>query len=186
MNQILNLPNCLTGARFALAGYLAALLARPQTTGTALTACLVFSLAAASDWLDGYLARRYQKETVFGKLMDPLADKVLVATALIMLLPLGRLPAALALVILCRELIVTGLRGVAATAGIVVAASGLGKVKSTLQYVALGLLIFPDDLWPRLGLARIGLWCLYLAAALTVWSGIDYFVRLRQLFFGRS
>ncbi|HEB49611.1 MAG TPA: CDP-diacylglycerol--glycerol-3-phosphate 3-phosphatidyltransferase, partial [Desulfobulbus sp.] len=125
VNRVLNLPNLITAARFVLAGCLAALLATEQTTLIASISWLVFVVAAASDWVDGYFARRYQSITVLGKLMDPLADKVLVATALIMLIPLGLIPAWLALLILCRELMVTGLRGVASAAGIVVAASGL-------------------------------------------------------------
>jgi CDP-diacylglycerol--glycerol-3-phosphate 3-phosphatidyltransferase len=142
----------------------------------------VFSIAACTDWVDGYVARRYGAVTVLGKLMDPLADKVLVATALIMLIPLGRLPAWITLVILSREMLVTGLRGVASSSGIVVAASGLGKLKSIMQYIGLGTLIFPLDLLPIPHLHQIGLVLLYIALILTVWSGLDYFYKLRRVF----
>ncbi len=183
VNRVLNLPNLITAARFVLAGCLAALLATEQTTLIASISWLVFVVAAASDWVDGYFARRYQSITVLGKLMDPLADKVLVATALIMLIPLGLIPAWLALLILCRELMVTGLRGVASAAGIVVAASGLGKIKSIVQYIALGTLIFPARLVPFIPhLHTIGLAFLYLALVLTIWSGLDYFYKLRRVF----
>ena len=111
-----------------------------------------------------------------------MADKVLVATALIMLIPLGRLPAWLALLILCREMIVTGLRGIAASSGIVVPASGMGKIKSVVQYVGLGTLIFPLDLLPLPFLHRLGLMIVYVALVLTIWSGIDYFLKLKDLF----
>ncbi len=99
-----------------------------------------------------------------------------------MLIPLGRLPAWIALVILSREMMVTGLRGLASSSGIVVSASGLGKIKSTLQYIGLGILIFPLDLLPIPYLHQIGLVVLYVALVLTVWSGLDYFYKLRQVF----
>ena len=114
--------------------------------------------------------------------MDPLADKVLVTAALIMLIPLGRLPAWVALVILSREMMVTGLRGVASASGVVVAASGLGKIKSIMQYIGLGTLIFPLGLLPIPYLHQIGLGLVYVALVLTVWSGLDYFYKLRSVF----
>ncbi len=180
--KVLNLPNLITGCRFILSGCLMVLLLQEQTTNMALISWLVFSIAAGSDWIDGYFARRYESITVLGKLMDPLADKVLVTTALIMLIPSGKLPAWLALIILCREIVVTGLRGVASSRGIVVAASGLGKWKSTVQYVGLGTLIFPLGVLPIPYLHQIGLAILYVALVLTVWSGFDYFYALRRVF----
>jgi len=182
VNQVFNLPNTITSIRFLLAALLAWMLMLEQTVWMAFFSWLVFALAACSDWVDGYFARRYKSETVLGQLMDPLADKVLVATALIMLIPLGRLPAWLALLILCREVIVTGLRGVAASSGIVVPASGMGKIKSIVQYVGLGTLIFPLDLLPLPFLHRAGLMIVYIALVLTIWSGIDYFLKLKDLF----
>ena len=176
------MPNLITAARFLLTGLLAVLLMFEQTTFMAFFAWLVFSIAAGSDWVDGYVARRYEAVTVLGKLMDPLADKVLVAAALIMLIPLGRLPAWIALVILSREMLVTGLRAVASTSGIVVAASGLGKIKSIMQYIGLGTLIFPLGVLPIPYLHQIGLGLVYVALVLTVWSGIDYFYKLRRVF----
>lgn len=172
----------ITGSRFILSGCLMLLLLQEQTTSIALFSCLVFTVAAVSDWVDGYFARRYEAITVLGKLMDPLADKVLVATALIMLIPSGKLPAWVALIILWREITVTGLRGAASSAGIVVAASGLGKFKSTLQYIGLGVLIFPLGVLPIPYLHHIGMAIIYLALLLTIWSGVDYFYKLRRLF----
>ncbi len=180
--RILNLPNIITGGRFLLSAGLMLLLMLPQSSGIAFLAWLVFSLAAVSDWIDGYFARRYQSVTVLGKMMDPLADKVLVATALIMLIPLDRIPAWMALVILIREFVVTGLRGVASSSGIVVAASQLGKLKSTTQYLGLGFLIFPEDLLPIPALYQIGMAIMYVALVFTVWSGIEYFYDLRRVF----
>ncbi len=182
-SKIFNLPNLITGGRFLLSGCLMLLLLLEQTPDTALVAFWVFAIAAGSDWIDGYFARRYKSETVLGKLMDPLADKVLVTTALVMLIPLGRVPAWLALIILCREIVITGLRGVASSsAGIVVAASGLGKIKSIIQYLGLGTLIFPLGVLPIPYLHHIGLAILYVALVITIWSGIDYFYKLRRVF----
>jgi CDP-diacylglycerol--glycerol-3-phosphate 3-phosphatidyltransferase len=157
-----------------------------QTVSIALLSWLIFLIAAGSDWVDGYVARRYKSETVLGKLMDPLADKVLVSTALIMLIPLNRLPAWLVLLILCRELIITGLRGIAASAGIVVAASGLGKLKSIVQYIGLGTLIFPMGLVPFPALHDLGLMIVYLSLGLSIWSGLDYFLKLKDVFLASS
>lgn len=178
----LNLPNLITGFRFILAGILALLLMLEQTRSMAFFSWLIFSLAACSDWVDGYFARRYDSVTALGKLMDPLADKILVTTALIMLIPLDRLPAWVALVILSREILITGLRGVASAEGVVVAASGLGKIKSIVQYIGLGTLIFPLGVLPVPYLHQIGLIIVYIALILTVWSGADYFYKLRKVF----
>lgn len=177
-----NLPNLITGFRFILAGVLAIFLMVEQTRIIGLLSFLVFSVAAISDWVDGYLARRYESITPLGKLMDPLADKILVATALIMLVPLERIPAWIALTIIVREILVTGLRGMASSAGVVVAASGLGKIKSTLQYIGLGILIFPASLLPVFCLHNFALIIVYVATVLTIWSGIDYFYKLRKIF----
>lgn len=177
-----NLPNLITGFRFILAGVLAIFLMIEQTRIIGIFSFLVFLIAAISDWVDGYLARRYKSITLLGKLMDPLADKILVATALIMLIPLERIPAWVALIIIVREILITGLRGMASSAGIVVAASDLGKIKSTLQYIGLGILIFPAALFPLPHLHLIGLIIIYAAMFLTIWSGIDYFYKLRKLF----
>jgi len=181
-SKIVNLPNLITGSRFILSGCLMLLLLLEQTRDIALISWLVFSIAAGSDWIDGYFARKYKAVTVLGQLMDPLADKVLVTTALIMLIPTGKLPAWLALIILCREIVVTGLRGVASSSGVVVAASSLGKWKSTIQYIGLGTLIFPLGVLPIPYLHQIGLAILYMALVLTVWSGVDYFYKLRRIF----
>jgi CDP-diacylglycerol---glycerol-3-phosphate 3-phosphatidyltransferase len=180
--KVLTVPNLITGGRFLLAALLAILLTWEQGTGLAFLSWLVFTVAAVSDFIDGYYARKYEVVTVLGKLMDPLADKVLVATALIMLIPIGELPAWIALVILCREMLVTGLRGVASASGVVVAASSLGKYKSITQYLGLGTMIFPADLLPIPHLHQIGLAIMYVALVLTIWSGIDYFYKLRRVF----
>jgi CDP-diacylglycerol--glycerol-3-phosphate 3-phosphatidyltransferase len=172
-----NLPNTITLLR---TGVVPVLLFVPLVEGTRSGSQLVawlFIVAALTDLLDGWLARRGAQVTRIGKLLDPLADKLLVATALVVLLSVGRIPpwaAVLVVVIVGRELAVTGLRGIASADGRVMAASGLGKIKTLFQNVAIGALLFPD---PTLGLPAhpIGMGFLFLAAALTLWSGYRYF-----------
>jgi CDP-diacylglycerol--glycerol-3-phosphate 3-phosphatidyltransferase len=180
MRHLLTLPNILTGYRFAVVPILLFCLRPAAGMGTDFLAFSLFLSAALTDLADGYFARKHKSESVLGKLMDPLADKVLVAVALIMLIPL--VPAWISFMILARELVVTGLRGVAASSGIIVAASGMGKIKSVLQYTALCVLIFPDNLLPIPFLREIGLVVLAVSLVLTIWSGIDYFYRFRKVF----
>jgi len=183
MKSIFTVPNILTGYRFAIVPVLMLLL-QPGSSGNivALVAFFLFLSGALTDLADGYLARKYGIETVLGKLMDPLADKILVATPLIMLIPMGRIPAWVSLLIIARELAVTGLRGLAAATGIVVSASGLGKIKSVFQYTALCILIFPLGLLPLPFLHDLGRIILYISLLLTLWSGFDYFVRLQKIY----
>ena len=181
--SILTIPNLLTGFRFAVSPVLLFLLMDIDIgVEQSLTAFALFLIAAFTDLADGYYARKHKIETVLGKLMDPLADKVLVTVALVMLIPLGRIPAWVVFVILSRELVITGLRGVAADAGVVVAASNLGKIKSVLQYTALCVLIFPLGVLPIPFLHELGLVILYVSAFMTVWSGVDYFYRFQQVY----
>ena len=138
-----------------------------------------FIVAATTDILDGWLARRGQQVTKIGKLLDPLADKLLVTTSLIVLLAVDRLPLwtlPLVVVIIGRELAVTGLRGIASTGGQVIAAGKMGKLKAVTQNVAIGCLLFTDG---TLGLPNhaIGLTLLALATLLTLWSGWRYFAQ---------
>src|SRR5215211_9561183 len=169
----LNLPNILTLARILAVPVIVVALLGETPNGDALAAA-VFALAAASDGLDGYIARRRKNVTNFGKLMDPLADKVLVIAALVSLVSLGRLAAWVAMVIIARELAVTGLRTMAAEQGVVIAASWLGKLKTALQVAA----IFGLILWDPSPVAVDVL--VYIAVAVTVISGADYFFGLRR------
>jgi CDP-diacylglycerol--glycerol-3-phosphate 3-phosphatidyltransferase len=182
MDQMANLPNILTGSRFAMVPVLIALFSVGQTRGVGLATFCVFSLAALTDFVDGYFARKYKIETTLGKLMDPLADKVLVTTALIMLIPLGRIQAWVCLLIICREIIITGFRGLAASTGIVIPAGWTGKIKSNFQYFGLGFLIFPVDILPYPYLHQTGRFLLYLSLVMAIWSGMDYFYNLRHIF----
>ena len=134
----------------------------------------MFALAALTDGLDGYIARRRQDVTTFGKLMDPLADKLLIIAALVSLVSLGRLAAWVAMVIIARELAVTGLRAVAAEQGVVISASWLGKLKTALQVAAVFALIIWNPSPTSVDVL------VYVAVAVTVISGADYFFGLRK------
>ena len=146
----LNLPNFLTVSRILAVPVIVVVLLDETPNGDTLAAAL-FALAAATDGLDGYFARSRDAVTTFGKLMDPLADKLLIVAALISLVSLNRLAAWVAMVIIAREMAVTGLRGLAAERGIVIAASPLGKLKTVLQIAAVIALIAvnPSPLWVR-------------------------------------
>jgi CDP-diacylglycerol--glycerol-3-phosphate 3-phosphatidyltransferase len=181
-HPIWNIPNMLTLLRIALIPVMAVLLLSPSREA-GFWAAAVFAVASITDWLDGYLARRMGIVTTFGKFLDPIADKLIVMAALIMILPFDRVPAWMVLVILGREIIITGLRGLASTEGIVIPASKLGKFKTIFQIVAiLGLLLHYDYHWffaidnPYLfvNMHNFGLFYLWIAFILTVWSGADY------------
>jgi len=170
-----NLSNTLTLIRIAAIPLVVLLLLAHGRTPS-FFASLVFVLAALSDLLDGYLARKRDQVTTAGKLLDPLADKLLVCAALIMLIPLNRVAAWMVVVIIARELVVTSLRGMAATQGMVISASPLGKFKSLLQVVATALLILHYPYF-SINVSLLGMIVLWGALAMTVWSGVDYFVR---------
>jgi CDP-diacylglycerol--glycerol-3-phosphate 3-phosphatidyltransferase len=171
-----NLPNTITVVRMAVVPILIGFPLYAGRAGSHVVAWL-FILAALGDLLDGWAARRGQQVTRIGKLLDPLADKLSVSTALIVLLVMGRIPTwalALVVVVIGRELAVTGLRGIASAGGHVVAATWPGKIKTLAQNVAIGCLLFPTG---TLGVPNhgLGVALLALATALTLWSGYVYF-----------
>jgi CDP-diacylglycerol--glycerol-3-phosphate 3-phosphatidyltransferase len=169
----LNLPNALTLLRILAVPVVVVALLGESPNGDTLAAA-VFALAALTDGLDGYFARSRDAVTTFGKLMDPLADKLLIIGALLSLVSLGRLAAWVAMVIIAREIAVTILRTIAAERGLVIAASWLGKLKTVLQIAAVIALIATNP-------APLGVDILvYIALAVTVASGADYFFGLRK------
>lgn len=173
--SIFNLPNSLTLFRVACIPLLVILLFFPHKT-TSFIAALVFALASISDLLDGFLARRQRLVTTFGQFLDPLADKLVVSAALIMLIPLGRVPAWMVVVIVGRELAITGLRSVAVTEGKVISADELGKKKMVFQIVAiLGLLLHYE--YYGINFHIVGMFFMWLAVIVTLWSGFNYFRR---------
>ena len=138
-------------------------------------AALAFAFASLTDWVDGYIARRRNMVTSMGKFLDPLADKVLVCSVLIMFVHLQWAPAWVVIVMVCRELIVTGLRAIARDEGIVLAADKFGKAKTVLQICAIIPMTLHYPYWGH-ELWRVGEWLLYLAMLMAIFSCINYCV----------
>ena len=180
----MNLPNMLTMARIVLVPFfLLAFLTRYKVGGytvSGLVAAAIFILAAITDGVDGYLARKQNLVTRLGKFLDPLADKLLVSAALISLVELKLISTWVAMVIIGRELAVTGLRSIAAADGTVIAAGPWGKAKTVVQIVFIVTAILAGSLPPDLWLGHLANLLfpvlLWVAVALTIWSGIDYLV----------
>jgi CDP-diacylglycerol--glycerol-3-phosphate 3-phosphatidyltransferase len=174
--SFLNIPNIITLIRISVVPILLFLPLMMSPAGSRFLAWL-FIVAAVTDLLDGWIARQYGMVTKIGKLLDPLADKLLIATALIMLLAVGRLPtwsSVMVVVIVGRELAVTGLRGIASADGHIVAASGAGKLKTLSQNAAVASLLFHYETY-GVPCFQVGLTLLGVASALTLWSGWMYF-----------
>jgi CDP-diacylglycerol--glycerol-3-phosphate 3-phosphatidyltransferase len=175
-------PNQLTLFRIAAVPIIIIMMLFPNRICT-LIAGLLFSAAAITDYLDGFLARKRGLVTTLGKVMDPVADKLLVSSAFIMLTALGWVPAWMACIIIGRELAVTGLRNIIAEKGEDLSASNLGKYKTGFQIAAIIPLMIH---YPFLGLnvQIIGNLFLWGALVFTIWSGADYFIRSRSLLQG--
>jgi len=171
--DLFNLPNTLSLVRIAAAPVLVLLLLSPGRALSVVSA-LLFVAVCLTDFLDGYLARSRDAVTPLGKLLDPLADKLLITTAFIMLIPIGRVPAWVVALMIGREIAVTGLRGIASSAGVVIEASRLGKSKTVAQIFCLVPLLLHYRFF-GVDFHAIGAVLLYLALAITLWSGADYF-----------
>jgi len=169
----LNWPNFLTVVRILLVPVLIVALLDHTTDGDILAA-IVFALASGTDFVDGYLARSREEVTTFGKLMDPLADKLLIVAALISLVSLHRLAAWVAMVIIARELAVTVLRLGATQAGVIIPASNFGKLKTCVQIATIlsVIAVRGQPVWLEV--------LIYAMVAITVASGLDYFFGLRR------
>ena len=178
----LNIPILLTWLRIILIPLMIAVYYVPdswvQFIGRDLAATLVFVVAAITDWLDGYLARRWQQTSAFGAFLDPVADKLMVAAALIVLVQLGRLDAILATIIIGREITISALREWMAQIGAhrSVAVSMIGKIKTSAQMVAIPLLLYQAPL-RGFDVFQAGTWLIYVAAVLTLWS-MGYYMRM--------
>jgi len=179
MKSILSHPNTLTLFRIAAVPIIVILMLFPNRV-SCWVAAILFSAAAITDYLDGYFARRFGLVSNLGKVMDPVADKLLVSSAFIMLTALGWVPAWMVCIIIGREIAVTGLRNIIAEKGEDVSASNLGKYKTGFQIAAaIPLLIH----YPFFGLDAhaIGTFFMWGALVFTLWSGVDYFVKFRNL-----
>lgn len=188
--KLMNLPNVLTLSRCAAVPLLVVLLLF-DTKQSCFWAAFVFTAASITDWLDGYLARKWGIVTILGKFLDPLADKLIVMAALIMLIPYDRVPAWAVFIILARELIVAGIRSIASSEGIVIAASNLGKYKTIFQMVSIvGLLLHYRYYWffglevdfLHASMHNAGIVIFYISFFFTVWSGLDYFFKFYKTF----
>jgi cardiolipin synthase len=178
----LNIPILLTWLRILLIPLMIGIYYVPDTwlfgVGRDLAAMLVFVFAAWTDWLDGYLARRWNETSAFGAFLDPVADKLVVATALIMLVDFHRLDAILAVIIIGREITISALREWMAKVGAhkSVAVSMIGKIKTAAQMTAIPLLLYHYPIG-RFDTQYVGTWLIYLAAVLTLWS-MGYYMRM--------
>ena len=188
----MNLPNKLTISRIFLIPLFLIFMLAPLNLGamtitsvtipvTHVIGGVIFIIASTTDWIDGYIARKYNLVTNLGRFLDPLADKLLVSAALIALVQLQYVPAWMVIVIISREFAVTGLRLVAAGEGVVLAASQLGKIKTTAQIIAIAAFLLHNIPFEALHfpLAQIAIW---VAVFFTILSGVDYFYKNRHVF----
>jgi len=178
--EIINLPNAISILRLCMIPVLFLLLLDPGLVMSLALAAL-FIVAALTDLLDGYIARRYQITTTMGKLLDPIADKLVVNTAMILMIPIGRIPAWIVAMIVIRDFAVDGMRSIASLEGVVIEASLLGKRKTLCQIHAVSALMIH---YPLFGFGpnahAVGMVILYIALFMTVISGVDYFLKFYQ------
>jgi len=188
----MNLPNKITISRIFLIPIFVIIMLVPFSWGeisllgatmpvTHFVGALIFIIASTTDWIDGHIARKYNLVTNMGKFLDPLADKLLVSAALIVLVELQIAPSWIVIIIISREFAVTGLRLVLAGEGEVVAANMLGKIKTWTQIIAISVLLLHNILFELVSIPfdMIALW---VALFFTVWSGLDYFMKNKEPF----
>ena len=195
----MNLPNKITLTRIFLIPVFTVIFFLTVIPYNYFIACLIFIVAACTDFIDGHIARKYNLVTNLGKFLDPIADKVLVSTALICMLVKPEILLVMwaaewvmivsgicVAVILARELIVSGFRMVAASTGLVLAADKVGKVKTTFQDIAIAMLLAGANFFGLVTASKvfnvIGLVCLAVATVLTIWSGVGYIVKNKKVF----
>ena len=180
-SEFLNLPNAITLARIALIPVFL-WFTFFESRVDSFIAAIVYAVTSATDFLDGWVARRRNQVTVIGKFLDPLADKLIVMAALVMLVHLGRVGAWVVIVIMAREFIVTGLRTIAMSEGLVIPAGQEGKYKTAFQLAGISFLLlhytYPIDAWAfsfDLDANRVGTWLLYISLVFSVLSAFFYF-----------
>lgn len=175
-----NLPNVLTMIRIFLIPVFVLFYFLP-VDGWNIWAAVIFVAAAVTDWADGYLARRNNQVTTFGKLWDPTADKLLVAAALLMLMDWGKIGMVVTLILIGRELLIGAVRQVAASKGVIMAADKSGKLKTVVQFVAIVILLLNN--WPfTFTTFDVGLFLIWVSAALSIYSCAEYMVKNKAVF----
>lgn len=174
----MNVPNKLTLLRIILVPVFVVIY-YIGFTGWNYWAAAIFIIAAITDAIDGRIARKTGQVTDFGKFADPIADKLLVMSALLILMEWGKVAAWIAIILLAREFIISGFRLVAAGKGTVIAAGITGKIKTVVQIVAISVLLFDDPIEKWTGIP-LGIILLYISAALSIWSCVEYIVKNRQ------
>lgn len=176
----MNIPNILTMIRVALIPVFV-LFYIFNIPMWALWAGIVFLAASITDFLDGYLARKWNQITTFGKFVDPIADKLLVLAALLILLDCKVLPMVVVLVLLAREFLISGFRLVAVSKGVVIAADKSGKLKTASQMLAIIIILFSPQLFGEIGM-MIGIILMYISVALSVYSCVEYLCKNKSVF----
>ena len=174
--ETFNLPNTITLMRISVVPFLFILLSKPGEFWSLVIAGL-FVVASITDFFDGYIARKYHMITTMGKFLDPIADKIIVNTAMILMIPIGRIPAWIVAITIIRDLIVDVIRSIASSEGIYIQASILGKQKTVTQIIAVTALMIHYSIF-GINAHIVGTMVLYIALFLTIYSGIDYFIKL--------
>lgn len=167
-----NIPNLITLGRFAITPLVVLLLLTDQLWA-GIVSCVLITIAGMSDIVDGYLARHWKAETNMGKLLDPVSDKVLVVSALIMLVGLGRIHPILVVIIVSREILITGIRAIASSMDLVIPAAMSGKTKTTFQMIAIGALAVHIQVF-FINAHILGLFSLYISIGFSIYSAIEY------------
>lgn len=177
--RIINLPNTITMVRLCIIPILFFLLLSPDQTWS-LVIAILFIAAALTDLLDGYVARRYEIVTTMGKFLDPIADKLVINTAMVLMIPIGRIAAWVVAIIIIRDFFVDGIRTIAQSEGVIIQASWLGKQKTLCQVFAVSALMIH---YPFMGADAhtVGTVLLFLALVLSLHSGLDYFIKFLKI-----
>lgn len=182
--EIFNLPNTITLMRISVVPFLFILLSSPGEFWSLILA-VIFLLASFTDFVDGYVARKYQMVTTLGKFLDPIADKLIVNTAMILMIPIGRIPVWIVAITIIRDLIVDAMRSIASSEGYYIQASNLGKQKTIAQIMAVTALMIHYSIF-GIDAHAVGMVILYLAFLLTIYSGADYFIKFYRRFYEKN
>ena len=177
-HETFNLPNTITLLRISIVPFIFILLLEPGEFWSLILAIL-FVIASITDFFDGYIARKYNLITTMGKFLDPIADKLTVNTAMILMIPIGRIPAWIVAITIIRDLIVDVIRSIASSEGNYIQASSIGKQKTLAQNIAVTALMIHYSIF-GVDAHFVGAVILYIALLLTIYSGVDYFIKFYQ------